>query len=209
MDVDSFADLIPVAVVLGYLFLKFAGRSQRPEAPTAPRRTVRPAGRGTAGPTPFEQLLARLDEANGTTTTVQPPPLEPPPVQPRRPESPLFTESRKAVADYEARTAAATAFRTVDAGRGFDAEARGFEHERHGFGPQNPLSELAFQAARNADRRVANANSQAYDPHGLRTAPRSVPGPSIAARLAEPGALRDAFVLQTILARRPAPRRPR
>ncbi len=229
MAVDSFADLIPVAVVLGYLFLKFAGRSARPEAPPPPRPAARPAGLTTAGPTPFEQLLARLEEANNETRGITPaPPPAPPPARltsrtvvpaakrefsrASRLESMRIAENRKAVADYEARTAAATAFRTYDDGHGFDAETSGFDaetqgfaHERHGFGPQNPLSEPAFQAGRTASRRVSR---QAYDPHALTPSPTPAPGPGIAARLREPGALRDAFVLQTILARRPTPRRP-
>lgn len=211
---DSFADLIPVAIVVGYLFVKLAGRSRRLEAPTAKRPPARPAGRAPAGATPFEQLLARLEEANASPSPrplppVQPLPVQPPPVQARRPESTMASESRRAVADYEARTAAATAFRTVDDGRGFAEETAGYDHNRHGFGPQNPLSEPAFEAGSGADRRPAQPGRQSYDPHGLRTAPRPAAGQSIVDRLSSPSALRDAFVLQTILSRRPALRRPR
>lgn len=213
---DSIADLLPFAVVIGYLFLKFAGRSRRIEAPKPPPTysTARPGGRGSSTPSPFEELLARMEAAKTAPrpgllpgSPPVPPPVVTPPARALRAESAMARESRKAVADYEARTAAASRFQTDDAGRGFDAETAGYGHERHGFGAQNPLAEPAFEAARDAGRQPANPARQGYDPHGLRPAPAPAASSSIAQRLASPAALRDAFVIQTVLARRPALRR--
>jgi hypothetical protein len=212
---DSLGDLVPFLIAAGYLALKFRGHARRQEAapkPPAPPRRVR----DTTGPTPFEQLLARLEEE---TAAVPPRPVPSPTVVPearrefaRRaalPESAMFTENRAAVAADRARTETATAFRSVEAprsNRGFEAETRGFdherrdfEHERHGFGADNPLAETTFSQARDADRRPAVRPG--YDPHGLAPAEASHrPG---GLRLGSPEALREAFVLSTILGRRP------
>ena len=229
---DSLGDLVPFLIAAGYLLLKFRGRSRRPEAapaPTAPPRRVR----DTTGPTPFEQLLARLDKETATGSAAQRPARSPTVVPEARrefarrvalPESAMFAENRAAVAADRTRTEAAAAFRSAEAPRseraaperGFEAETRGFEHERrdfeherHGFGADNPLAETAFSQARDADRRAAPRRG--YDPHGL--APARTPPRPVGPRLGSAEALRDAFVLSTILGRRPplrtpGPRRP-
>ena len=231
---DSLGDLVPFLIAAGYLLLKFRGRSRRPEAapaPPAPPRRVR----DTTGPTPFEQLLARLEKETAAATGSAPPrPARSPTIVPearrefaRRaalPESAMFTENRAAVVADRARTETAAAFRSAEAPqseraapeRGFEAETRGFEHERrdfeherHGFGAENPLAETSFSQARDADRRAAPRRG--YDPHGL--APVAAPRRPVGPRLGSAEALRDAFVLSTILGRRPplrtpGPRRP-
>lgn len=137
----------------------------------------------------------------------------------------MFEENRAARAASEARSVRATAFHSLersdasDAARGgldrpegFVREASGFaqeqqadfDHIEHGFGAENPYSEPAFEAAADADRRRSAPERLSYDPHA-RPAPRAdSPPTSFADRLRSREALRDAFVLSTILSRRPA-----
>ena len=222
-QVDSLGDLIPFAFAAAYLFFKFAGRRRgtqakaRPASPAARTRSV-------SGPTPFEQLLARL-EAGINEAGAPPRPAAPSPevAAAGRRESAMFADNRAARAASEARSVQATAFRSLErpgASEGggleqpsrFDREARGFDHERsdfehdaHGFGTDNPFSEPAFESAADADRRQTTPGRLSYDPHPPTPAPSPPPAPALRLRSGE--ALRDAFVLSTILSRRPAPRR--
>ncbi|HEX8299954.1 MAG TPA: hypothetical protein VF594_12400 [Rubricoccaceae bacterium] len=226
---DALGDLLPFLIAAGYLMLKFGRRKDRPKAapkPPAPPRRVR----DTTGPTPFEQLLARLEaETDAVTPRAASPPArsstvapEPPSEFTRRaplPESTMFADNRAALAADRARTEAATAFRPAEAPRperaaperGFEAETRGFEHERrdfeherHGFGADNPLAETSFSQARDADRRPAPRRS--YDPHGL-TPAETPPAPG-GLHFGSAAAVRNAFVFATVLGRRPPLRSP-
>ena len=223
---DSLGDLLPFLAAAVYLALKFRRRPERSRpAPSRPQ-PARAASPSTAGPTPFEQLLARLEQEATDQPTVVPegrreferseslPAPEPQP-DVRRPDNEMFAENRAAFARGQERAAEATAFRSLETtrpdtsrsffdARGFDTEARGFEHDRHGFGDENPTSEDAFSRARDADRRPTVSNRMAYDPHGL----SSTPAPAPTSRLGSPAAIREAFVLSTLLGRRPPLRRP-
>jgi len=219
---DSLGDLLPFLIAAGYLALKFRRRPDR--AAPAPPRQAPPTASDTTGPTPFEQLLARLEaqatgaqpaapsatrvpEAKREFTRPEPPPVRTPGAP--RPDNEIYAENRAAFARDQARAAQTSAFRSLegqqpDEARGFETEAAGYAHDRHGFGEDNPTSEAAFSRARAADQRPANANRMGYDPHGLRPAPAAAPTP----RFGSPAAIREAFVLSTILGRRPPLRRP-
>ena len=221
---DSLGDLIPFALAAVYLFLKFARRRPRPAAPP-PRATKPRAAPSTTGPTPFEQLLARLEAGlneTGRPTAAPPTTRSATRLVAGRPESAMFAESRAARAASEAQAVRATAFHSLerpaaagqDSRGGFDREARGFEqeqadfaHAEHGFGDANPLSEPAFEAAPDADRRRALPNRMGYDPHARAAPPAPTPRDPLVARLRDATALREAFVLSTVLDRRPGSRR--
>lgn len=216
---ESLGDLLPFLIAAGYLALKFRKRPDRGRTAPVQQKPVRPAPSGATGPTPFEQLLARLEQqatgaqAAAPSATRVPEPKrefsrpEPPSARTpiaQRPDNEMYAENRAAFARDQERAAQATAFRSLegqrpDASQGFETEARGFEHDRHGFGDDNPTSETAFSRARDADRRPARANRMGYDPHGLARTPTPAP----ASRFGSPAAIREAFVLATVLARRP------
>ncbi len=224
---DSLSELLPFLIAAGYLALKFRRRPDRDRVAPVQQKQVRPPSVNTTGPTPFEQLLARLEEQATGAPPAAPsatrvpdakreftrpePPVRSPTAQ--RPDNEMYAENRAAFARDKARTQEATAFRSLegqqaDASRGFQTESGGFDHDRHGFGDDNPLSEVAFSRTSFADQRPANANRTAnrpgYDPHGLAPAPTPAPAP----RFGSPAAIREAFVLSTILSRRPPLRRP-
>lgn len=86
------------------------------------------------------------------------------------------------------------------------APSEGFEHERHGFGSDNPLSEDAFEDRPAFAPRAAPATTR-YDPHALRReTPRRPTPTNWASRLASADDVRDAFILGEIL--EPRGRRP-
>ena len=79
----------------------------------------------------------------------------------------------------------------------------GFEHERHGFGRENPLSEEAFER-RPAFSTAPRTRKPAFDPHGLRPEPtraaptRTTPR-TLLGKLRRPETARDALVLAEVL----------
>ena len=84
-----------------------------------------------------------------------------------------------------------------------------FEHEAHGFGPDNPFSEEAFeQMPRGADIAEHATGHLDYDPHDAlpdvtphtEPTPRAAPHPLVA-RLRRPSTAREAVVLREILDR--------
>ena len=183
MDV---ADLLPFILGGAYLALRFMGARRRADQPTAERPSRQ---RRRQAPGVFEQMAERFEtqmaEARASAqAAAEPPPVEPPPVR------------RARVAGQ--RAAGQRGY--FDESASFASETQGYAHERRGFGPDNPPSEET--AEQGAGRRPAPAGRPLYDPHGPRPAPASAPP-----ALGSPRALRDAFVLQTILGRRPPLRR--
>ena len=86
----------------------------------------------------------------------------------------------------------------------------GFEHERHGFGAENPFSEQSFENRPAFTPRKPAPPVRSYDPHALRSTPEPTRRPSTwAQRLSTPEAARDALVLTEILERRGGRRQPR
>lgn len=83
-----------------------------------------------------------------------------------------------------------------------------FQHEQHGYGPDNPLSEESFERRPAFSTRTPLPDlTEAFDPHGLKrpgiSPPPAAPdAPTWRRRLADPARAREAFVLKTILERR-------
>lgn len=232
---ESLDDLLPVALAIAYLFARFVSR-RRPATSAPPRPARPPRSAGPSGRTPFEELIARLEEQ---TQPDEPPATEPEGTTPTaQAESGLVRRDRESWAAARARTEDATAFRSsrrattgaatrvgMSAQHGFeheahdfDSEARGFEdeqrdfdHDRHAFAPDNPYSEEALERAADADHRPSPSNRLAFDPH-TRPAAQPAPPPAhrpapFADRLRSAESLRDAVLLSTVLERRPARRR--
>lgn len=196
---ESLVDLLPLLFIgLYYLLtsrrkarLKQAART-RAEAPQEDLISSEPNA-----PTPFQAFLEQLEEAmaesaEGSRTELTDVPAVPKPAPipaPRLETIPVEQIPARATPD----------FRPV-AGS-FDSPVA-VDHDQHGFGQENPLSEEVFerQPAFSARRRRANSS---YDPHGLRSAPNAPPpARDWHRRLQHPAAARDAFVLQTIFGAR-------
>lgn len=173
---DAFAEFLPFLLFLLYAVLQVLRRRKQPEAPPSLPDSDNSAGAPQRQPDLDE--LARHLEA---LMTGQPLESAPPPRKPEPRYDPEFQNSEVAV-----------------------DESASFQHQRHGFGPENPFSEETFerQPAFARRRRPTDA-TPVYDPHGLkRPAPKpSVPAARWRERLADPKRAREAFVLQTILER--------
>ena len=207
---DSLGDLFPFALAALYLYLKFARR--RAPAAAAPPRPARPrAAPRTDAPTPFEQLLARLDEQSGKSPAV--------PSVARQPEPPVRRTLAATARTAPVRAAPARAASNVgmSARHGFDgvghegdAERRGFEHERRPIGPERGFdAENRFrEGAPESISDLRAAPPERFETRGPRAAPTPRPAavaaaPTVAAALREPASLRQAFVLSAVLGRRP------
>ena len=191
---DALVDLLPLVFVGLYYLLSARRRArvrkaerQRTEAPQeALVASDGPARGATASaPTPFQSFLEQLEEAMAEAGGVDTPAravVE----EPQRPSPPQIARAPAPTPEFHAVAGS------------FDA-ARPVDHEAHGFGDANPLSEERFERAPAfvPARPPAGAT---YDPHGLRRPPRS--GSRRATdwrrRLQDPEAARDAFLLQTI-----------
>ena len=148
------------------------GRRRQPDDPT--RRTEGETGPDTAPVAEREPIRVEVDR------TPTPSPLPAPPLRPAAP---------------------APEFRAV---AGSFSGTRPVDHERHGlaapsapqFGSESPLSEERFERG---GRRASDAARRGHDPHGLRRppAPRRR-RTDWRAKLRDPQAARDAFVLQTL-----------
>lgn len=86
-------------------------------------------------------------------------------------------------------------------------EAASFQHQQHGFGAENPLSEEVFERQPAFVRPARTAHSDptkpVFDPHNLKRSSKTPERPVSPwkKRLADPKRAREAFVLQTILER--------
>lgn len=206
---DSFGDFLPFLLGGAYLAFRFLGARrtanrrnvgpQRLDDPSRDRSQTPGQRRKAGSPNAFEQLVGRLEEqARAASLPPQPPPLEPPPrsrarvAEAPRPSA-IGTAMRGSFADETAGYAQETA--------GFDHRATDYAHGRHGFGSANPLSEESFERSGPRD-----LPAPAFDPHGLLAPAATRRASSLPLAIRTPQALRDAFVLQTILTR-PAPLR--
>lgn len=181
-------DLLPLLAFAAYwIFRAMRGSNKK-------KRGAQPASSAPTGqkaPTPFEQLMAQLEQAleepgDADAADLADPverQAERPPAPRAAPRPPRavpagFDDQGDAIGDYE-----------------------GFDHEEHGFGQENPYSEEVFeQRPRFAPRPTVEA--PAYDPHGLserrsNAAPRGR-AVSWSERLHDPAAAREALVLKTI-----------
>lgn len=193
---DSLGDLIPFLIGAGYLLLRFVGAARKAKPSDAPTEAppVR-RRRQASGPNVFQQILAQLEEQMAEPPPrrpAEPPrvrPLEPPPVV--RPNEFSGAEASWATPRTETRAVSPGGFGRETAG--FDHTATDYEHRRHGFGDPTLESTRSLEEA-----------TPAFDAgRRTQTAAAAAPPPGLTARLRSPQAIREAFVLQTILARRP------
>ena len=81
-------------------------------------------------------------------------------------------------------------------------ESAGFQHDAHGFGYQNPLSEQSFESLPAFAGAPRRDRSKKHDPHRLKkSAAPPKPTSKWTKRLASPSRAREAFVLKTIFER--------
>ena len=160
-------------------------RTPTPSDPLTTRDVEGESDQSASAPTPFELLVRQIQEAAQEAQRAQAPPppdpAPPPPPARRTLRPPASVEPRE--------------FESLG----------GFEHERHGFGLDNPFSEEAFERLpRGADVTEHAPGHLDHDPHaprGRRRSPRrpARKGHPLAARLRETGDARDAFALREIL----------
>lgn len=183
---EALVELLPLLFVAVYYLI--AGRRKAKQKRLQSQASLGEADSAerVAAPTPFQSFLEQLEdslaEANGIQAKPVPTPdpvPAPEPVPSSRLETPEFHSLKGS----------------------FDSAAP-VNHERHGFGPENPLSEEIFeQSIPHAERPRGRARN--YDPHSLAPPPsKSKRGNSWHARVRDPRAARDAFVLQTIFGKR-------
>ncbi len=192
---EGLVDLLPLLAVAAYYLLRArrrAGQRQQanPRTPPEARTISEPKG-----PTPFQQFMQQIEdavaEASGETLEVDHPP-EPPNAIPTPLPAPPAKPVRPAPEFHSAQGS-------------FDAPAP-VDHVRHGFGADNPLSEETFEQ-RPAQSLAPLHKGPLPDPHGLQerraSDPAPIPGvPHWRAKLRDPKAAREAFVLQTIFGAR-------
>ena len=191
---EGLVDFLPLLFVGLYYLLSSRRKARMKQA--ARERVEAPSeeliSTEEESPTPFQSFLEQLEAAMAESiegprveATDDPVVPEPEPI----PSSRLERLSPDSPTDFQAVTGSFDSPTAVD-------------HERHGFGQENPLSEEVFerQPAFSVARRPKDAT---YDPHRLRPSPQ----PSSTARnwrrrLQDPKAVQDAFVLQTIFGAR-------
>ncbi|WP_420457307.1 hypothetical protein [Rubrivirga sp.] len=186
---EGLVDLLPLLFIGLYYLL--ASRRKARVRKAAQRRVEAPQSElvqdEPRAATPFQTFLDQLEEAmqeaNGSAP--EPEPVPPPVVElPERPRGPRLPT-------------ATPEFRTLPGS--FDAPTP-VDHDAHGFGRDNPLSEERFEQAPAFAPPPAPAD-RSFDPHGLRQRRRAAKATKAATwrrRLRDPEAARDAFVLQTI-----------
>lgn len=182
---DALVDLLPLLFIGAYYLLAGRRRAQQKRAARAPEPEAR---RAPAGPTPFQSFLEQLEEAMAEASGE--PRAEPAPVRPAVPPAPTLPPAR----DFRAPEGSFDGPEAVD-------------HDAHGFGDDNPLSEEAFEQAP-AFQAPVRTGTPGYDPHALAPLPDERPASPWETRLRDPQAAQDAFVLQTLFGprggRRPA-----
>ncbi|MDT0630513.1 hypothetical protein RQM47_09485 [Rubrivirga sp. S365] len=208
---QTLIELLPLLAVAAYYLLR--GR-QRANAKRAPEQMQE--AEGERAPTPFQSFMLQMEEALAEAAGEPEGPRGPgtPPVSEREP---IAVEVDRAAPPSPLpvpplRPAAPTP--EFSAVRGSFSGASPVDHEAHGFGTSSPFSEERFERG---GAPASGAARRRHDPHGLRPSPpeaqsaRRAGRPDWRARLRDPQAARDAFVLQTLFGprggRHPAPER--
>lgn len=187
---EALAELIPLLLVAGYYILAARRRAAKRRAAQQQVQNVPEVTAESRGPTPFQQFMEQLEEAMAEAAG-EPEPDEPAPIP-----KPVVTQPGPVISPPP--SVRPTEFQAVSGS--FDA-TRPVDHEAHGFGPENPLSEESFERRPTFAPRPAGP-TPIYDPHGLKK-PRA-PQPQsrrlgdLRQRLRTSEAAREAFVLQTI-----------
>lgn len=198
---EGLVELLPLLFVAAYYLLRGRQRAaQKRERQEAPQQAlisdgVEGAHERVSEPTPFQRFLQQMEEAVSEAagepletdkrleveTNPLPSPLPAPPTKPVRPTA-LQTAS-----SFQAPTGSFDSSRPVD-------------HDWHGFGDENPLSEQAFEK-RPSQQPAPAGRRPVYDPHELAPQPSRLAEPADVdwrRRLRDPVTAREAFLLQTI-----------
>ena len=200
---DAIIELLPLLAVAAYYLLRGRQRAKAKRVPEPMQKASGRAGRGgERGPTPFQSFMQQMEEAlaEAAGEPATPPVSEREPIEVEVERTPMPSP----LPAPPLRPAAPTPeFRAV---AGSFSSTNPVDHERHGFGPESPLSEERFERG---GAPASDAARRRYDPHDLRPAPTARKRPDWHARLRDPQAARDAFVLQTLFGprggRHPAP----
>lgn len=176
---DWIESLLPFLIFLFYLWsqVRKARRKAQP-APTASveRAEAPPPPRAPPRRTPFELLIEQIQAAAEAEREADAPTFPSPRPQPAPTASPL--------------PGAASEFELTGA----------FEHDRHGFGPENPFSEEAFERLPlGLDITEHPAGHLDAGPHVLRSDQASTGPHPLVTMLRNPGAARRAVALKEIL----------
>ena len=197
---DTIIELLPLLAVAAYYLLRGRQRATAKRAPQQMQEAADAPGRGgERAPTPFQSFMQQMEEALAEAAGE-------PEGQRRQPATPPVAEREPIEVEVERSTppsplpapplrpaAPTPEFRAVS---GSFSGTAPVDHERHGFGAQSPLSEERFERG---GAPASAAARRGYDPHRLRPAPpRRTGRPDWRARLRDPQAARDAFVLQTL-----------
>ena len=169
--------LLPILIFIVYFLSQFRKR-RRKTPPPVPNGELAPAS-AERKPTPFQELLRQIQEAAEASQRETPQPDPEPSITLSPSPAPSLPKSFQSVG--------------------------GFDHEAHGFGPESPFSEEAFERQPQGAPSPLHATGHLdYSPHApLRQPSRKPPAStsSIVERLRRPGGLRDALILQAILDR--------
>ena len=204
---ESFADLLPLLLVGAYYLLRTMRGAKRQRPPAG----AEPTANAPSAPTPFEQLMQQLEDALEEPQR-QATPSDAEPVEPAR------LEALPSVGDTDHAGTARPVERQAEREPAMRAAPRppravpiafeppavfeeAFDHDAHGFGAENPLSEESFEsrpAFSSRHRPVAPTSG----PRGRRAENKAAtarrPASRWAARLHDPAAAREALVLKTI-----------
>ncbi len=192
---EGLIDLLPLLFIGAYYLLRARSRSKQQKRAVAPQQELVSDGEPRRE-SPFQSFMSQIEdamaEAAGEPIDPDPAPALPPPALPPA-VSTSATVPDLAAADAEFHPTLGS----------FDSAAP-VDHEAHGFGPDNPLSEEAFEQRpaffQPLDSALPASSPREYDPHGLRQRAGAGPGPTAdwRQRLESPQAAQDAFVLQTV-----------
>lgn len=188
---DALIELLPLLFVGAYYLL--AGRRRaRLKREAAQRQALQESGDGSQeqAPTPFQAFLEQMEEAMAEAGAVAAEADKP--IAQATPD-PIETPRLDPIPSLSAPPFEAREFVTVPGS--FDSPSP-VDHEAHGFGDMNPLSEEAFERAPAFTTRRRRPAGD-YDPHQLRRTTQTTQD-KWRRRLRDPDAALDAFVLQTI-----------
>ena len=179
---DALVEFLPILFILAYYLLAGRRRAQQKKAARERDPVPQVATSEKRGATPFQSFLEQLEEAMAEASgqpaaEVMPDPTPVPAAEP-------VPESRLERIEFAAPAGSFEGPTAVD-------------HEAHGFGFENPLSEEAFEQAPAFSVASRRATPE-YDPHGLETSAASRAQGVWQQRLSDPKAAQDAFVLQTV-----------
>lgn len=198
---DALIELLPLLAVGAYYLLRGRQRAKAKQPPPEMQEAAR--RRGERAPTPFQSFMQQMEEAlaeaSGEPAT--------PPVADRKPIQVEVEKTTPASPLPATPLGPAPPTPEFRAAPGSFSSTSPIDHERHGFGAENPLSEESFERRRTPP---SDAVRRRYDPHNLKKPrPSGRERTSWRARLRDPQAARDAFVLQTLFGarggRHPAP----